>query len=346
MNPNNPLQKSLEESYFEGGKDYQYGGYVPPVVIIGEITPTPTPSITPTKTPTQTPTSSLGITPTPTISPTGTPTMTPTRTSTPTPTSTPAYDLYEAENCCSPFDTITIGLLSGTIYNQDAGVEYGGSKYFIIGNGSGIPVVLSSTTIDNICSTISCPSPTPTPTSSITPTPTISPGTTQTPTPSITPTISPTPSITLTNTPTISVSPTQTPSGTPTQTPTTTITLTPTITPTISVSPTRTITPTPTITPTKTGTPTPTPTRTPTPTPVCYSACRRYEIFNESYTLTGVYSYRACIGVQYPNKTIAPRATQRVCADVFSGVGYVPNTAQSFVKISLYTGAGVPPGCC
>jgi hypothetical protein len=68
MNPNNPLYKSLEDAYFEGGKDYQYGGYIPPVIFSTPLppTPSPTPSITPTisNTPTQT------KTPTPTPTPT------------------------------------------------------------------------------------------------------------------------------------------------------------------------------------------------------------------------------------------------------------------------------------
>lgn len=383
MNPNNPLQKALEDTYFEGGKDYQYGGYVPPVPFI---TPSSTPgSVSPTPTPTQTKTPS----PTPTITPTSTdgrtcrtytianngfgssvfnwtecdgsfssttlsfgastticakngsvsqnglgiitdigtcPLPTPTPTSTTTPTSTPQYDLYDAENCCSPFDTITIGLLSGTIYNQDAGVEYAGSKYYIIGNGSGVPVVLSSSTIDNICSTISCPSPTPT----------TSPFSSPTPTPSITPTISLTPSITPTNTPTISVSPTQTPTNSPTQSPTGTPTQTPTNTktPTPTPTPTSTQTPTPTITPTNT--------RTPTPTPTCTGCSRLYQVFNNSYTLTGVYRYTATNCQQITNKQIPPRTTHNVYCKIYCpcvGGNYPPTTANSFLTITLM------PGC-
>jgi len=77
--------------------------------------------------------------------------------------------------------------------------------------------------------------------------------------------MTPTPSITPTITLTISVTPTLTP--TPTITPTKTVTpsITPTITPTKTVTPT--LTPTPSITPTKTVTPTLTPTPTITPTP-------------------------------------------------------------------------------
>jgi len=88
-----------------------------------------------------------------------------------------------------------------------------------------------------------------------------------------TPSNSPTPSITPTNTPTASVTPSQTATNTPTPTLTKSPTPTPTITktPTSTVTPTKTTTPTPqetiTATPTPTGTPTVTPTTTNTPTP-------------------------------------------------------------------------------
>lgn len=306
MNANNPLHKSLEDTYFEGGKDYQYGAYIPPIVLSGS-------------TPTQ-------PSPTPTKSPTPTPTKTPTQT--PTPSS--QYVLLEAENCCAPYNVITIGLLQGVVYNQDAGVVYGGNSYVIIGNGSGSPVQLYSTTTDNICSTITCPSPTPTPTKTTTPTPTSSPGSSPTPTPTNTPTISVSATRTPTPTPTISVSPSQTPTGTPTSTPTKT------------PSPTPTKTPTQTPTMTNSPTPTPTQTRTPTPTPSCSSCCRKYSVFNESYTLTGVYLYTACNCLQVNNKQIPPRTTQVVCCNVkcvCAGGNYKPTSAQSFVKITEI-------GCC
>jgi hypothetical protein len=102
-----------------------------------------------------------------------------------------------------------------------------------------------------------CPSPTPT----VTPTISLTPTNTETPTQ--TPTITPTISLTPTNTPTETLTPTVT--ETPTETPTPT----PTITPTISETPTQTPTetPTPTVTETPTNTPTPTVTETPTNTP-------------------------------------------------------------------------------
>jgi hypothetical protein len=60
--------KTLESEYFEGGKIYNYGGFVPPILFPE---PSPTPTQTPTITPTKTPT------PTPTITPTITPSATP-----------------------------------------------------------------------------------------------------------------------------------------------------------------------------------------------------------------------------------------------------------------------------
>ena len=78
------------------------------------------------------------------------------------------------------------------------------------------------------------------------------------------PTPTPTPTKTLTPTPT--QTPTLTPTKTPTLTPTKTLTPTPTLTRTSGAVPTNTPTPTQTLTPTKTLTPTPTKTLTPTPT--------------------------------------------------------------------------------
>lgn len=78
---------------------------------------------------------------------------------------------------------------------------------------------------------------------------------------------SPTPSPTSTLTPTPSITPTSTLTPTPSITPTSTITPTPSITPTLTTTPTSTLTPTPSITPTITSSNTPTPTETPSPTP-------------------------------------------------------------------------------
>ena len=88
------------------------------------------------------------------------------------------------------------------------------------------------------------PTPTPTPTISVTPT--------LTPTPSVTPTLTVTPTRTQTSTPTVTPTRTTTPTVTRTSTPTTS--LTPTNTPTLSLTPSI----TPTLTPTQTVTPSPT----------------------------------------------------------------------------------------
>ena len=95
------------------------------------------------------------------------------------------------------------------------------------------------------------PTPTVTPTPSVTPTPGVTPTPTVTPTPGVTPTPTVTPTPGVTPTPTV----TPTPNGTPTTTPTGTPTIPPTATPT----------PIPTQTPALT--PGPSPTSTPTPIP-------------------------------------------------------------------------------
>lgn len=91
----NPKQKALEKTYFQGEYVYNYGSYVPAIVLEPDPTPTPTPSNTPTKTPTPTP-SGTRTTPTPTPTNTKTPTQTPTKTptNTPTKTSTPSTIVY------------------------------------------------------------------------------------------------------------------------------------------------------------------------------------------------------------------------------------------------------------
>ena len=102
------------------------------------------------------------------------------------------------------------------------------------------------------------PTPTNTPTPSVTPT--------NSATPTVTPTNTQTPSSTPTNTPTVSITPSITPTNTstPSQTPEPTSTPTASITPTNT--PTQTTTPTNTPTQTTTSTPTQTPTNTPSPT--------------------------------------------------------------------------------
>ena len=117
------------------------------------------------------------------------------------------------------------------------------------------------------------PTETPSPTMTATPIPTETPSPTMTATPLPTATPSPTPTVkpdlapeaTPVSTPTLTPTPSLTPSPTMTATPIPTETPSPTPTPTETPSPTA--TPTPTETPSPTATPTPTPTETPSPTP-------------------------------------------------------------------------------
>lgn len=108
---------------------------------------------------------------------------------------------------------------------------------------------------------------TPTPTPTLTPTISLTP--TKTPTSTVTPSLTATITPTVTSTPTVTITPTKTVTATNTPTITVTPTFTQTNTLTPSVTPTKTVTPTVTLTstPTKTVTPTATPTKTPTPTP-------------------------------------------------------------------------------
>ena len=86
----NPAYKGLQEQYFQGEKIYNYGGFIPEILLQGSPpSPSPTPSITPSATLTPTPTITSTITPTPTITQTATNTPTFTPTNTMTPSSTP-----------------------------------------------------------------------------------------------------------------------------------------------------------------------------------------------------------------------------------------------------------------
>ena len=188
-----------------------------------------------------------------------TPTPTPTSTVTPTITPTPGTLTKNFYSCCDP---------EGIIYSGKSGNDYNVGDVYIISLGNCYNATSDGPATQEVddtswsflsgetCSYNEClPCPTPT----ITPTPTLTPGLSPSPTPTITstPTTTPTVTPTTTSTPTTSVTPTNTPttSVTPTNTPTTSVT--PTITPTN--------TQTPTITPTNTQTPTKTPTQTPTP---------------------------------------------------------------------------------
>jgi len=320
MNPNNPLQRSLDETYFQGGYVYNFGGWIPEE-----------PFITPSPTPTTSAIPPLPPTPNPSVSPTSTPTITPTRTSTPTPTPTLDFDYYLVENCCSPFDIQTIKLPQGTIVEQDYGIFVAGppDKVYLFINNSSAPETMANDglILSDPCSVVfPCATPTPTPTRTTTPTPTSTPGASPTPTSTPTPSISVSATSTPTPTPTISVSPTRTPTQTPSNTPTRTPTLTPT--------PTRTLTPTPTITPTNT--------KTPTPTPTCNGCSRLYQVFNNSFTLTGVYKYTATNCNQITNKQIPPRTTHNVYCKIYcacAGGNFIPTTANAFLTITLQ------PGC-
>jgi len=181
-------------------------------------TPTITPSVTPTNTPTETPTNTPSNTPsnTVTITPTNTTSTTPTNTVTPTPSQTPSYEFYSAnlEDCCNSvgYESVGFGALQGTMLNIGdvlrVDIGQGLNCYQITGSiNAGPPTsvlvqeVYQSGCGDCILDLPSgiCPTPTPTPTSSITPTntvtPTITPTRTRTPTPTITPTrtLTPTP---------------------------------------------------------------------------------------------------------------------------------------------------------
>jgi hypothetical protein len=142
------------------------------------------------------------------------------------------------------------------------------------------------------------PSPTDTPTSTVTDTPTSTSTSTATYTPTYTPTstITDTPTSTATYTPTST--PTSTPSYTPTNTPTLTYTATPTqtFTPTYSPTPSATDTPTNTFTPSPTETYTPsstpssTPTNTPTNTPTSTYTATPTQTFTSTFTPTATYT--------------------------------------------------------
>jgi len=158
--------------------------YGPPATPDPTQTPTQTPTNSPTQTPTQTPTKTPRPTPSITASPTLTPTQT--RTPNPTPSTTPLL-------CGQAFTDVNPG--SSYFYTDCCGNFQQGSQ-----NGLSITMDYtkpSSGVIKlNVTSSISCPTPTPTVTSTLTPTntatPTITPTNTTTPTLTRTPTNTPT----------------------------------------------------------------------------------------------------------------------------------------------------------
>jgi hypothetical protein len=192
-------------------------------------TPTPTTTVTPTNTPTTTVTN----TPTQTVTPSRTPTRTPSATNTPTPSITPSVTPSETpENLfkyfvqdCASSSTFVLALNDS---NLTTGKSY---KVNVVGSGEGCITIIDSSTsnIFSFASRVSgpwqncveCflnPTPTQTPTNTVTqtPTPSVTSSNTPTPTPSITASNTPTPSVTADVTP----SPTTTNTATPTPTPT------------------------------------------------------------------------------------------------------------------------------
>jgi hypothetical protein len=147
-------------------------------------TPTQTPSNSPTQTPSQTPTRTPRPTPSITSSPTLTPTQT--RTPNPTPSATPIL-------CGTAFTQVNPG--SNYYYTDCCG-------NFQQGTQSGLSITMDYTKPSdgvvklNVVASVSCPSPTPTVTPTLTPTntatPTITPTNTTTPTLTRTPTNTPT----------------------------------------------------------------------------------------------------------------------------------------------------------
>ncbi len=145
------------------------------------------------------------------------------------------------------------------VYIQDVGGVCDGRTTLVLLPGRPTPTVTPSPTVTGT------PTPSPSPSTTPNPTPSPSPSTTPNPTPS------PSPSPTVTGTPTPSPSPSTTPNPTPSPSPSTTPNPTPSpspsTTPNPTPSPSPSTTPNPTPSPTVTGTPTPSPSTTPNPTP-------------------------------------------------------------------------------
>ena len=152
-------------------------------------TPTGTPTQTPSNTPTQTPSVTPTKTPMPTPSITASPTVTPTQTGTPqpTPSTTPIL-------CGEAFTDVNPG--SSYFYTDCCG-------NFQQGTENKLPITMDYTKPSsgvikmNVAASVSCPTPTPTVTPTLTPTNTTTP--TLTPTSTTTPTLTKTPTQTPTN---------------------------------------------------------------------------------------------------------------------------------------------------
>jgi hypothetical protein len=211
---------------------------------------------------------------TPTVTPTSTTTPTVTPTQTNTPSITPSPVVYSGVFCTgNTQNDACICTGSTTLYSSQPFFTSSQQVYIDSSLTTWAPFGLYMTSggtsyqyqytmfAPGLVSLGSCPSPTPTITTTPTNTPTITTTNTPTRTPGMTPTN------TSTNTPTQTPTTTSTSTPTVTQTPTNTSTNTPTMTETPTQTPTPTITDTPTQTPTPTITDTPTQTPTPTSTP-------------------------------------------------------------------------------
>lgn len=187
-------------------------------------TPTPTPTVTKTKTPTKSKTPTPTVTKTQTKTPTVTKTQTPTKTKTPTPTRTiPGCRCHNVQKSNSGQGNYQVrSCVTNQIVTRMIGGNTGIQDCFIEGTFSSIFNTITSVATANLCtncygtvwtcSSLSCP--------------------TQTPTATVTKTKTPTPTVTKTKTPTKSVTPTPTKTKTPTKTVTPTRTQTKTPTPT------------------------------------------------------------------------------------------------------------------
>lgn len=218
-------------------------------------TVTNTPSVSVTKTPTRTIAITPSVTPTNTITRTPTRSITPTKTATVTPTKTATVTPTPSKTTAVAVNIGQLIYQNNVYVNDDIKVIYKGFNL----QGRLNPDISIVYEVPGVSST---PTPTVTPTNTITATPTVSVSSssmaTPTPTTSVSPSSTPSPTPTLTPTVSVSQTPTLTPSITITNTPTNTIT--PSITTSITPSITVTNTPTTSITPSSTATPTPTPT--------------------------------------------------------------------------------------
>jgi hypothetical protein len=188
------------------------------------LTPTPTPTPTNTVTPTQSQTPTPSVTPTNTVTPTPTNTVTPTPSVTPVPENDFTYVIIPNDDLVYlliPNDDLTYTLIptndlthtlipDNLIYvllpNNDI-------NYTLIPNADSTYTLIPN---NDLIYSLLQPSPSPTPTNTVTPT--------QTPTNTETPTQTPTNTETPTNTPSQTETPTQTPTNTETPTPTPTVT--------------------------------------------------------------------------------------------------------------------------